>query len=149
MKANEPVKGCAHETFCVAWKYIEWDWVYNEVKSLQQRIVKATKEGRHNKVKSLQWLLTHSFSAKLLAVKRVTENAGKYTAGVDGVIWKTPLQKLNAAKSLERKGYQSEPLKRVYIPKKNGKKRPLGIPKLLSYYMSLQFVLGMFLINAE
>ena len=115
MKANEPVKGCAHETFCVAWQFIDWSKVYKEVKSLQQRIVKAVKEGRHNKVKSLQWLLTHSSSAKLLAVKRVTENTGKFTAGVDGVTWKTPSQKLSAAKSLERKGYQAEPLRRVYM----------------------------------
>lgn len=130
MKANEPVKRCAHEAFCVAWQFIDWDRIYKEVKSLQQRIVKAIKEGRHNKVKSLQWLLTHSLSAKLLAVKRVTENAGKNTAGVDGVVWNTPLQKLNAAKSLTRKGYKAKPLKRVYIPKKNGKKRPLGIPTM-------------------
>ena len=88
MKANEPIKRCAHETFCVAWQFIDWDRIYKEVKSLQQRIVKASKVGRHNKVKSLQWLLTHSLPAKLLAVKRVTENAGKNTAGVDGVeLW--------------------------------------------------------------
>lgn len=143
MKANEPVTGCAHETFCVAWQFINWDKVYKEVKSLQRRIVKAVKECRHNKVKSLQWLLTHSLSAKLLAVKRVTENRGRFTAGVDGVTWKTPLQKLNAAKSLQRRGYQAKPLKRVYIPKKNGKKRPLGIPTMYDRAMQALHLLAL------
>jgi RNA-directed DNA polymerase len=143
MKANEPEKRCAHEAFCVAWQFIDWDRVYSEVKSLQQRIVKARKEGRHNKVKSLQWLLTHSLSAKLLAVKRVTENAGKNTAGVDGVVWNTPLQKLNAAKPLTRKGYKAKPLKRVYIPKKNGKKRPLGIPTMHDRAMQALYLMAL------
>ena len=59
------MKRCALETFCTAWQFINWDSVKKEVKSLQQRIVKALKAGRYNKVKSLQWLLTHSFQAKL------------------------------------------------------------------------------------
>jgi len=130
MKANEPIKRCAPETLCVAWQFINWDKVTKRVKLLQQRIVKAIKQGRYNKAKALQWLLTHSFDAKLLAVKRVTENKGKYTAGVDKVRWSTPVQKLDAAKSLKRKGYKAKPLRRVYIPKKNGKKRPLGIPTM-------------------
>jgi Reverse transcriptase (RNA-dependent DNA polymerase)/N-terminal domain of reverse transcriptase len=75
-----------------------------------------------------QWLLTHAFSAKLLAVRRVTRNPGRNTAGVDGVVWKTAAQKLRAARSLQRKGYRPLPLRRIYIPKKNGKLRPLGIP---------------------
>ncbi len=91
----------------------------------------------------MQWLLTHSLSAKLLAVKRVTENAGKFTAGVDGVVWKTPVQKLNAAKTLEKKGYKSKPLKRVYIPKKNGKKRPLGIPTMHDRAMQALYLLAL------
>jgi RNA-directed DNA polymerase len=94
------------------------------------RIVKATREGRHNKVKSLQWLLTHSFSAKALAVKRVTENHGKKTSGVDKVLWSTPNAKSNAILSLSRRGYQSLPLKRIMIPKANGKMRPLGVPTM-------------------
>jgi RNA-directed DNA polymerase len=123
-------KRCALETLCVAWQYINWEKVIQDVKSLQRRIVKAIKQGHRNKARALQWLLTHSFSAKLIAVKRVTENSGKRTAGVDGITWKTPNQKLKAAKSLKRKGYKARPLKRVYILKKNGKKRPLGIPTM-------------------
>jgi RNA-directed DNA polymerase len=90
--------------------------------------VKATQGGRHNKAKALQWLLTHSFSGKALAVKRVTENKGKNTPGVDKVVWKTPGAKINAMVSLQRRGYSPLPLRRVFILKKNGKTRPLGIP---------------------
>ena len=95
------------------WHGINWADVHRQVRRLQARIVKATQEGRHNKVKALQWILTHSFAAKLLAVKRVTENSGKRTPGTDGVRWRTPVQKLRAAKSLIRKGYKALPLRRV------------------------------------
>lgn len=112
------------------WKLIPWESVKSHVRRLQLRIAKATKMGRHGKARSLQWLLTHSFYAKLLAVKRVTQNKGKNTPGVDGKLWKTPAQKMQAAYNLKRKGYQSLPLRRIHIPKKNGKLRPLGIPTM-------------------
>ncbi len=110
------------------WEAIDWPTVKFNVKRLQMRIAKAIREGRYGKAKALQWLLTHSFHAKLLAVKQVTENRGKRTAGVDGVIWTTSEQKVQAAKSLKRHGYKPQPLRRTYIPKKNGNMRPLGIP---------------------
>jgi RNA-directed DNA polymerase len=93
--------------------------------------VKAQQAGRHGKVKALQWLLTHSFSGKSLAVKRVTENRGKRTPGVDGVIWSTPSAKFEAVSSLKRRGYWPRPLRRIYIPKANGEQRPLGIPCMI------------------
>jgi RNA-directed DNA polymerase len=65
------------------WEQINWDQVVEEVTRLQARIAKATQGGRWNKVQALQRLLTHSRSGKLLAVRRVTENKGKRTAGVD------------------------------------------------------------------
>jgi RNA-directed DNA polymerase len=142
MKANEPIKRCAPETRYDNWQTINWDKVNKRVKLLQQRIVKATKQGRYNKVKTLQWLLVHSFDAKLLAVKRVTENTGGYTAGIDGELW-YPSKKLEAAKSLTRKGYKAKPLKRVYIPKKNGKKRPLGIPTIYDRAMQALYLLAL------
>ena len=92
------------------------------------RIAKAVREGRWGKVKALQWMLSHSFHAKLLAVRRVSQNKGSKTPGVDGVVWKSDKEKMEAARSIKRRGYRPSPLRRVYIPKKNGKKRPLGIP---------------------
>jgi Retron-type reverse transcriptase len=112
------------------WHSINWRKCYEKVRKMQARIVKATQEGRWRKVKSLQWLLTHSRSAKALAVKRVTENKGKKTPGVDGETWNTPEAKLNAVLSLKRCGYKPSPLKRVHIPKANGLLRPLGIPTM-------------------
>ena len=113
---------------CSRWNAIKWRPIRKHVLRLQMRIAKATREGRWGKVKALQWLLTHTFSAKLLAVRRVVHNTGRKTAGVDGVLWRTPGQKLAAAKSIQRRGYRPQPLRRIYIPKKNGKRRPLGIP---------------------
>ena len=100
------------------------------VRRLQQRIVKAVQQRKWRKVKALQHLLTHSHSAKVLAVLRVTENQGKNTPGVDGVTWTTPAQKREAVNTLRQRGYRPLPLRRVYIPKKNGKLRPLGIPTM-------------------
>ena len=121
-------KPCASPAKAQCWENINWKAANAYVKKLQMRIVKAQKEGRHNKVKSLQWLLTHSYYAKALAVKRVTSNQGKNTSGVDHELWRTPQAKFNAIADLKRRGYHPQPLRRVYIPKKNGKLRPLSIP---------------------
>ena len=111
------------------WSSIDWNRVRCDVRRLQVRIAKAVKEGRRGKVKALQRILTHSYSAKLLAVKRVTSNKGKRTPGVDGVLWTTPRQKIQAARSLRHRGYRAQPLRRIYIPKKQGnQRRPLSIP---------------------
>ena len=120
----------APETFAVFWNLINWDKVKANVKSLQSRIAKAIEKKSFGKAKAIQWILTHSFSAKLLAIKRVTENKGKHTSGVDKRIWSTPYSKWEAANNLSCKGYKAMPLKRCYIPKKNGKKRALGIPTM-------------------
>ena len=113
------------------WKTIDWKKAEKEVNRLQVRIVKATQEKKWNTVKRLQYLLTHSFHAKALAVRRVTTNKGKKTAGVDGEIWSTPAMKMRAVMSLTDKGYKAKPLRRVYIEKKDKKKkRPLGIPTM-------------------
>ena len=115
------------------WFAIDWPSVYRNVRRLQVRIVKAMKENRWNKVKALQRLLTHSYSGKVFAVRRVTENNGKRTPGVDRIIWKTPEDKIKAVRDLRRREYHPQPLRRVYIPKKSDRtaKRPLGIPTMI------------------
>jgi RNA-directed DNA polymerase len=125
------------------WHDIDWQKVNCNVRRLQNRIVRATQEGRWNKVKALQRLLTHSFSGKALAVRRVTENQGKNTPGVDRIVWNTPQKKLNGLYSLRQRGYQSQPLRRIYIPKKNGKKRPLGIPCMKCRAMQALYLLAL------
>ncbi|MBP0596002.1 reverse transcriptase N-terminal domain-containing protein [Paraburkholderia sp. LEh10] len=112
----------------VMWDQENWSHIEAEVKRLQMRIAKAVRENRWGKVKALQRLLTRSRNGKLLAVKRVTENRGKRTPGVDGRIWSSSAARWNGMLSLRHRGYRVMPLRRVYIPKSNGKTRPLGIP---------------------
>lgn len=125
------------------WHHIQWENCHREVKRLQMRIVKATKEGRWNKVKALQRLLTHSFSGKALAVKRVTENRGKNTAGVDRITWSTPRSKFHAIDTLKPRGYRPKPLRRIYIPKSNGKERPISIPCMVDRAMQALYLLAL------
>ena len=96
------------------WQFIDWKAAQEIVYKLQKRIAKAIKVESFNKVKSLQRILTHSFSARVLAVKRVTQNKGKSTPGVDRVIWKTPKQKIQAVEDLKNRCYKASPLRRVY-----------------------------------
>jgi RNA-directed DNA polymerase len=127
----------------LSWDAIDWQAVAMQVRRLQLRIAKATREQRWGKVKALQWLLTHSLAAKLLAVKRIGQNRGRNTAGIDGVTWKTPQQKWQAALALRRRGYQAQPLRRIYIPKKNGKQRPLSIPTMSDRAMQALYLLAL------
>jgi RNA-directed DNA polymerase len=125
------------------WHRIDWYQVQRTVRRLQARIVKATQEGRWGKVKALQHLLTHSFSGKALAVRRVTENHGKNTPGLDRVLWDTPEKKAQAICALRQRGYQPQPVRRVYIPKRTGKKRPLGIATLRDRAMQTLYLLAL------
>ncbi|HEL2739022.1 TPA: group II intron reverse transcriptase/maturase [Streptococcus suis] len=126
------------------WKSIDWKRAEQEVNRLQIRIVKATQAKHTNTVKRLQYLLTHSFYAKALAVRRVTTNKGKKTAGIDGELWTTPAQKMEALLSLTDKGYKASPLRRVYIDKKGKKKkRPLGIPTMYDRAMQALYALAL------
>jgi RNA-directed DNA polymerase len=113
------------------WDSQPWDSFLAQVRRLQMRIAKAIREAKPGTAKALQWLLTHSHAAKMLAVKRVTENKGARTPGVDNEVWKTGRQKLAATTRLRRRGHKPSPLRRIYIKKKNGKLRPLSIPTLL------------------
>ncbi len=127
-KQKTAVKAGASIDEAKKWHSIDWKYAQRQVRSLQMRIAKAVKEKRWNKVRTLQYLLTRSFYAKALAVKRVVSNKGKKTPGVDGVLWQGARAKWRAIHSLRRRGYKPQPLRRIYIPKKNGKKRPLSIP---------------------
>jgi len=120
---------------------IVWKTVALKVKRLQIRIAKAAKLKRFRKMQSLQWILAHSHYGKLIAIRRVTSNRGKNTPGIDGVVLKTPRQKTHAVKQLQRHGYRAYPLRRVYIPKKNGKLRPLGIPTMRDRAMQALYAL--------
>jgi len=121
----------------------DWHKLENHVKKLQARIVKAYQSKKYNKVKVLQWILKQSFSSKILAIKRVTQNKGKKTPGVDGVTWITDTDKLNAIHTLTKVGYKAKPLRRTFINKKNGKKRPLGIPTMKDRTMQALYLMGL------
>lgn len=134
---------CAPSGAESGWVRIDWTKHEHRVRRLQARIVKATQERRWGRVKSLQWLLTHSFSGKALAVRRVTTNQGATTPGVDGATWQLPATRYRAIGSLQRRGYQPQPLRRVYIPKSNGKLRPLGIPTIKDRAMQALYLLAL------
>jgi RNA-directed DNA polymerase len=124
------------------WHSIDWKKVWRTVRRLQARIVKAVAEGRWNKVKALVYLLTRSFAGRALAILRVVSNSGATTPGVDGVLWNTPESKSAAFGTLRRHGYRPQPLRRVYIPKRNGK-RGLGIPTMTDRAMQALYLLGL------
>ena len=126
------------------WKSIDWRKAEKEVNRLQTRIVKATQQKDWHTVKRLQYLITHSFYAKALAVRRVTTNKGKKTPGVDKQLWNTPAEKMRAVLSLTDKGYKAKPLRRVYIEKKGKKaKRPLGIPTMYDRAMQALYAIAL------
>jgi RNA-directed DNA polymerase len=135
--------GAASHDLVEGWHDIDWKAADHNVRRLQARIVKATREGRWGKVKALQRLLTHSFSGKALAVRRVTDNDGSTTPGVDQVIWDTPEKKAQAVAALKQRGYHPQPLRRIYIPKRNGKKRALGIPCMQCRAMQALYLLAL------
>ena len=123
-----------------AWQFIRWNKVVQRVRSLQSRIVKAVKRGRWNLKKVLQGILSRSYSSKLLAIRRITENSGKRTAGIDGQKWDTPKAKYEAIAKLGIAGYHPQPVRRIKIPKANGKFRPLGIPTMRDRAMQALFL---------
>ena len=124
------VEVCASSNVIKDWKDITINTEQNRIKKLQQRIAKAQQEGRYNKVKSLQYILTRSHCAKFCAVDKVTKNKGRKTPGVDGVKWSTSEDKLTAIKETKKWGYTPMPLKQVYVLKPNGTYRPISIPTM-------------------
>ncbi len=126
------------------WNSIDWDSVSSDVNRLQTRIAKATQEGKWNLAKRLSYLLTHSHSAKLLAVRIVTQNKGKRIPSVDGVLWTSASDKMRAVLSLTNHQYHAQPLRRIHIPKP-GKttKRPISIPTMYDRAMQTLYALAL------
>ena len=125
------------------WNQFDWSRIEKNVYRLQTRIAKAVSNKQFGKAQSLQWLLVNSASAKFLAVKRVTSAKGGKTPGTDGVVWTTSNDKYQAACSLKARGYKAQPLRRIYIPKKNGKQRPLSIPTMRDRAMQTLYLLAL------
>ena len=151
MNGNHSTAGCKSpeklpdaETLEYQWKTMNWKKAEAEVSRLQARIAKATQEKNWNTVKRLQYLLTHSYYAKALAVRKVTTNKGKNTPGIDKELWTTPAAKMSNVLTLTDKGYRAKPLRRVFIEKPGKKKkRPLGIPCMYDRTMQALYALAL------
>ncbi|CAD6524673.1 Group II intron-encoded protein LtrA [Paraburkholderia metrosideri] len=125
------------------WYAVDWRRVERNVRGMQIRIAKATREGNWRRGRALQRMLTRTLSAKLYAVRRVTQNQGARTAGVDRELWDSPESRWLAVGRLKRRGYKPLPLRRVFIPKANEKERPLGIPTMRDRAMQALYLLAL------
>ena len=125
------------------WHAIDWRRVERNVRGMQIRIAKATRKSDWRRVKALQRLLSRTLSAKLHAVRRVTQNQGARTAGVDRELWNSPESRWQAVNRLTGRGYKPLPLRRIFIPKANGKERPLGIPTMRDRAMQALYLLAL------
>ena len=127
-----------------SWHSIDWKRAERQVGILQKKITHAQELKAYRRVKRLQYVLSHSFYAKALAVRQVTSNKGKRTAGIDGRVWSTAKQKLAAVQTLGQDRYQAKPLRRIYIPKgdQQDQQRPLSIPTFYDRAMQKLYAYG-------
>ncbi|WP_110328336.1 group II intron reverse transcriptase/maturase [Paraburkholderia tropica] len=143
MKVSVRKDGSALSHALDNWHAVDWRRVERNVRGMQIRIAKAAREGNWRRAKALQRMLTRTLSAKLYAVRRVTQNQGARTAGVDRELWDSPESRWEAVGRLKRRGYKPLPLRRVFIPKANGKERPLGIPTMRDRAMQALYLLAL------
>jgi RNA-directed DNA polymerase len=137
MQSNRTVNGAERYS---DWNAVNWRRANQSVRNLRQRIFRATAKGDLKKVRSLQKLMLRSHSNLLVSVRKVTQvNAGKNTPGVDKLVIKTPEARAELVKEVSTLVlWRAKPARRIYIPKANGKLRPLGIPIVHSYCASIQ-----------
>ncbi len=130
MQTATPVTGTERPT---DWHAINWRQANRRVRNLRSRIFRATQAEDWKAVHDLQRLMLRSHANTLVSVRRVTQvNRGKNTAGVDKVVVKTPAARGKLVDQLMTyQPWRVKPAKRVYIPKSNGKQRPLGIPSVI------------------
>lgn len=143
--ANSDGRDNNKQELITQWKSIDWKEVNETVNRTQTRIAKATISQNWKLVRELQRMIVNSFHAKLLAVKIVTSNEGRKTAGVDGILWDSPDIKMKNALELNKGKYKAKPLKRVEIDKGkgDGSKRPLGIPTMYDRAMQCLYSLAL------
>src|SRR5712691_7046051 len=115
------------------WNAINWRQANRAVRNLRHRIFRATQEGNLKKVHSLQKLMLKSYSNRVVSVRRVAQiNTGKHTPGVDKLVLKTPAARGKMVDALAHYTlWKAKPVRRVYIPKANNRRRPLGIPVMM------------------
>jgi RNA-directed DNA polymerase len=115
----------------IKYNEIKWDICVLKLVKMQEQIAQAVTGKDWEEVRVLQGKLVGSFSARALAVKKVCGNIGSRTPGIDGILWESDEQRMEAIMTLGKVNYEPSPVKRVMIPKANGKQRPLGIPTML------------------